>query len=136
MARARTARGGTGGATGATGALKFFNRTITIMRGLQANPYGDLSDVGIPRVTGVQAAMAETEQTYFDAASQRNQIIRGIECHVPNWVDVETTDTIQDEATGCYYMIEGIRLQPGIGYYPPIKILQLRMRSGVDVTSD
>lgn len=136
MARARTARGGSGGATGAAGALRFLNRTITIMRGVEANPYGDLSDVGIPRYTGVQAAMAEIEQTYFDAASQRNQIVRGIECHVPNWVDVETTDTIQDEASGDFFMIEGIRLQPGIGYYPASKILSLRMRSGVSVTSD
>jgi hypothetical protein len=136
MARARTARGGSGGATGATGALKFMNRTITIMRGTRANPYGDLSDVGIPLHTGVQAAIAETSQTYFDAATQRNQIIRSIECIVPAWVDVETTDTIMDEATGNYFMIEGIRQQPGIGYYPAPKILTLRMRSGVSVTSD
>jgi hypothetical protein len=136
MARKRVARGGNGGATGSAGTLKFMNRTITIMRGLQVNLYGDLSDVGIPRYVGVQAALAETEQTYFDAASQRNQIIRSIECHVPAWVDIQTTDTIMDEATGRYYMIEGVREQPGIGYYPAPKILSLRMRSGVNVDSD
>ncbi|MCX4750903.1 hypothetical protein OG455_41215 [Kitasatospora sp. NBC_01287] len=136
MARTRTARGGSGGATGGAGALRFLNRTITIMRGVEANPYGDLSDVGIPRYTGVQAAIAETSQTYFDAASQRNQIIRAIECIVPAWVDVETTDTLMDESTGYYYMIEGIREQPGIGYYPAPKVLTLRMRSGINVTSD
>jgi hypothetical protein len=33
-------------------------------------------------------------------------------------------------------MIEGVRQQPGIGYYPTPKVLTLRMRSGVSVTSD
>lgn len=135
MARPRTARG-SGGASGSAGVMRFWNRTITIMRGTVTNAYGDQSDVGTALHTGVQAALAETEQTYYDAATQRNQIIRGVECAVPHWVDVETTDTILDEATGYYYMIEGIREQPGIGYYPPPKILTLRMRSGVTVGSD
>ena len=135
MARARTARGG-GGASGADGVLRFWNRTITIMRGTAANPYGDLSDVGIPIYSGIQAALAETEQTVFDAATQRQQIIRAVTCIVPNWVDVVTTDTIRDEFTGLYYMIESIQAQPGIGYYPAPKKLTLRMRSGVGVQSD
>lgn len=135
MARARTARGGTG-ASGVESVLKFWNRRITVMRGTEVNAYGDESDVGVPLYTGVQAALAETTQTAYDSASQRQQIIRGITCKVPNWVDVVTTDTIMDEATGAYYMIEAIQAQPGIGYYPPFKELTLRMRSGVGVQSD
>ncbi|GAB2695932.1 hypothetical protein GCM10010442_11940 [Kitasatospora kifunensis] len=136
MARARSARGGSGGATGPTGVLRFWNRTITIMRGTSANPYGDQSDVGIPMYSGVQAAIAETEQTVFDAATQRQQIIRAVTCTVPAWVDVLTTDTLQDELTGYFYMIESIESEPGIGYYPPPKTLTLRMRSGVSIGSD
>jgi hypothetical protein len=136
MARPRTARGGSGGASGATGVLKVWNRTITVMRGMAVNAYGDESDVGTPLYTGVQAALAETEQTVFDAATQRQQIIRAVTCTVPAWVDVLTTDTIRDEFTGFYYMVEGIRSEPGIGYYPPPKTLTLRMRSGVSIQSD
>lgn len=127
---------GRGGATGTAGVLLFWNRTITIMRGTAVNAYGDATDVGVPTYTGVPAALAETEQTAFDSASQRQQIIRSITCTVPNWADVRTTDTIRDETTGRYFMIENIQEQPGIGYYPPPKTLTLRERSGVTAGSD
>ncbi|MEV7770580.1 hypothetical protein [Kitasatospora sp. NPDC086791] len=116
--------------------LRFWNRTITIMRGTAINAYGDATDVGVPLYTGVPAALAETEQVAFDSASQRQQIIRSITCTVPNWADVRTTDTIRDETTGRYFMIESISERPGIGYYPPPKTLTLRARSGVTTGSD
>ena len=144
MARTRTSRGGAGRAgapstaagSGAVAVLKFWNRTITIMRGTAADEFGDLSDVGTPYLTGVQAALAEVSDVVFDAATMRQQIIRAIKCTVPGWAGVLSTDTIQDEFTGFFYMIESIEAQPGIGYYPPFSILTLRMRSGVSVTSD
>ncbi|RPE39747.1 hypothetical protein EDD90_2764 [Streptomyces sp. Ag109_O5-1] len=135
MARPRPRIGGRI-ATGTDGVLRFRNRRITIMRGTRVNAYGDESDVGAPLYVGVQAALAETTQTSYDSASQRQQIIRGITCKVPAWVDVVTTDTIKDEATGLFYMIESIQAAPGPGYYPAEKILTLRARSGVGVTSD
>lgn len=135
MARTRTARGGSG-ATGAPAVLKFRNRLLNTYRGTAANDYGDLTDVGSLYLTAIPAALAEVEQTYFDAATQRNQIIRGITCRVDAWVDIITTDTVQDMTTGLFYLIEGIRSEPGIGYYPPPKTLALRMRSGVSIQSD
>jgi hypothetical protein len=135
MARARKARGGSG-ASGPDTVLRFRNRLLNTYRGTAANDYGDLTDVGTLYLTGVPAAIAEIEQTYFDAATQRNQIIRGITCRVDAWVDIVTTDTIQDTTTGLFYLIEGIKSEPGIGYYPPPKILALRMRSGVSIQSD
>lgn len=135
MARARRARGGSG-ATGTEAVLTFRNRLLNTYRGTASNDYGDLTDVGSLYLVNVPAALAETEQTYFDAATQRNQIIRGITCRVDAWVDIITTDTIQDTTTGLFYLIEGIKSAPGIGYYPPPKILALRMRSGVSIQSD
>lgn len=135
MARVRTARGGSG-ASGADAVLKFRNRLLNTYRGTAANTYGDLTDVGTLYLTGVPAALAETTQTYFDAATQRNQITREITCRVDSWVDIITTDTIEDTTTGLYYLIEGIKSEPGIGYYPPPKVLTLRMRSGVSIQSD
>lgn len=135
MARARTARGGSG-ASGAAAVLRFRNRLLNTYRGTAANEFGDLTDVGSPYLVAVPAALAEVEQTYFDAATQRNQIIREITCRVDAWVDIITTDTIEDATTGLFYLIEGIKSEPGIGYYPAPKILTLRMRSGVSIQSD
>jgi hypothetical protein len=134
MARARTYRGGGSSGTGAI--LRFRNRQLTVMRGVTTNAYGDLSDVGSPLYTGIPAAIAEVSQVVFDAATQRQQIIRAVTCKVPNWADILTTDTLLDQTTGIYYLIESIEAQPGIGYYPPFKVLTLRVRSGVGIESD
>lgn len=135
MARARQARGGSG-ASGAGAVLKFRNRLLNTYRGTIANAYGDLSDVGAPYLVGVPAALAETSQTYLDAATQRNQIVREIVCRVDAWVDIITTDTIEDTTTGVFYMVEGVKAEVGIGFYPAPKILTLRERSGVSIGSD
>lgn len=134
MARARQARGGSG-ASGSGVVLKFRNRLLNTYRGTVANAYGDLTDVGEPYLLAIPAALAETSQTYFDAASQRNQIVREIVCRVDAWVDVITTDTIEDTTTGIFYMIEGIKAEVGIGFYPAPKILTLRERAGVSLSS-
>jgi hypothetical protein len=136
MARVRSARGGSGGSSGAAGVMRFMTRSLNTYRGTTANAYGDETDVGTPYLTGVQAALAETSQTAFDPATQRPQIIRAITCMVPGWADIVTTDTIQDPATGLVYMIENLSAAPSIGYYPPMKVLTLRVRSGVSIASD
>lgn len=135
MATARPAMSG-GGSAGAASVLRFMNRSLNTYRGPAVNAYGDESDVGTLYLTGVQAALAETAQTAFDPATQRPQIIRAITCIVPGWADIETTDTIQDPFTGWFYMITSMEDEPGLGYYPPRKILTLRMRSGVSIGSD
>lgn len=122
--------------SGAPAVLRFFNRRINTFRGVATNAWGDLDDVGTPYLTGVQAALAETSSVVFDAATQRQQIVRAIECTVPAWADIVTTDTLYDPASGLYYMIESIEAQPGIGYYPAFKVLTLRVRSGVSIASD
>jgi hypothetical protein len=146
MARSRTAApggsgsgelaGGGSGSSGTAAVLKFRNRAIVTYRGTAANPYGDLSDVGTVYLTGVPAALAETSETVFDAATQRQQTVRSITCVVPAWADVIDTDTIQDPFTGFFYMITSMQARPGIGYYPAEKVLTLRMRSGVSISSD
>lgn len=135
MARARPSAGGNGGIGNKT-PLRFMDRSLTILRGQTANAYGDISDVGQPIYTGVQAALAETSQTAFDPATQRPSIIRSITCILPGWADVQMTDTIYDPATGWFYLIENLQQEPGIGMYPPRQILTLRLRSGVTVAGE
>lgn len=117
--------------------MEIANTRLTIMRGTAANAYGDLTDVGQPIYMGIPAAINESSKTVFDAATQRPQIIRTSVCVVQGWVDVLTSDTLMDETTGNYYMIEDIQRQPtGPTGIPPNKILTLRWRSGVTVGSD
>jgi hypothetical protein len=116
--------------------LAFWNRQITVMRGTEADEFGDETDVGTPFYTGIPAALAETTDVVFDAATQRQQVIRSVTCIVPAWADIVDTDTIQDQFTGYFYLIESIQAEPGIGYYPAPKRLSLRLRSGVSIASD
>lgn len=149
MARARTSGNGRGVAGSGAGAglfqiarnpvpavLAVRNRKITVMRGTTVNEFGDRTNVGTPLYTGIPAALAETKDVVYDAATQREQVIRGITCVVPAWADIQDSDTLMDEATGFFYMVEGIEARQGIGYYPAEKILSLRMRSGVTIASD
>lgn len=148
MARARSAgsnggglagsamlRGGTG-TSGTSAVLRFRNRSLSVYRGNAVNAWGDETNVGSPLYTGIPAALAETTDVVFDAATQRPQTLRSITCVVDNWADIEDDDTLMDETSGLYYMVESIQARPGIGYYPPQKIVSLRMRSGVSISSD
>ena len=112
------------------------NRTCAVMRGTVSDDLGDLSDVGFPLYTGIPAALAEVSETVFDAATQRLSTIRSVKGIMPGWADVISSDTIQDEFTGWYYIVLSLEAEPGIGYYPPRKLLSLKERSGVNVSSD
>jgi hypothetical protein len=125
-------RAGSGGAT----VLKFMDRQIRTFRGSSVDEFGDMSDVGSPLYTGIQAAIAEVDETVFDAATQRMSTIRQVKGVVPGWADIIASDTLQDEFTGFYYMVESLEAEPGIGFYPPRKLLTLRERSGVSIASD
>jgi hypothetical protein len=117
--------------------MELANTRLTIMRGTVANAYGDLTDVGQPIYTRVPAAVVESSKTVFDPATQRPQTIRTSTAAVPGWTDVLDSDTILDERSGNYYMIQDITLQPtGPTGIRPDKILTLRWRSGVSTGSD
>lgn len=124
------------GGIGEKSPLRVMDRRLSIYRGTTASSYGDLSDVGALYMTGVPAAIAETSQQAFDPATQRPSIIRAIQCVVPGWAGVQTTDTLLDPATGNYYMVESSEAEPGFGFYPPRTLLTLRERSGVSVQGE
>lgn len=135
MARVRPARSGRM-ATGAPGVLLFQNRLITICRGFEVNSRGDLTNVGIPLYQHIPAAIAEESHETSDRVSPIRRTIRMVTCIVAAWVDVEDDDTLMDEATGSFYMIESMEQRPGIGLYPPQQILTLKERAGVSIGSD
>jgi hypothetical protein len=111
------------------------NTTLSVLRGTTTNAYGDRTNVGIPLYTGIPAAIVEKSKQSFDRDTQRFQTIRTSMCVVPDWADILDTDTLRDETTGNFFMVEDIQTQPSLGL-PPDKILTLRWRSGVSVGSD
>lgn len=140
MARARTGRvTGTGTprpGSGSAAVLKFMNRRLTVYRGMVVDEFGDESDVGTALYTAIPAAIAEISETVYDAATQRPQTIRAVKCRVPGWADIQASDTIQDELTAYFYIVLSLEAEPSVGYYPPFKILDLKMRSGITIASD
>jgi hypothetical protein len=117
--------------------MELANTTFTIMRGVEANPYGDLSDVGSPMYTGVPAALNESSKQTWDPATQQPRTVRTSKAVLPGWADVLISDTIRDETTGNAYTINDIETQPtgGTGIKPDL-LLTLRSRSGVGTGTD
>lgn len=136
MAIPRPSITGGGNASGPSAVLRFMNRRLVTYRGTTVNAWGDKTNVGSPYLSNVPAAIAETAEQSFDPATQRTQIIRSIKAAVPGWADIELTDTLLDPATGWVYMPEEIWDEPGIGTYPPRKLMTLRLRSGVTVDGE
>lgn len=134
--RPRPSITGGGNASGPTAVLRFMNRRLTTYRGKTVNAYGDVSNVGARYLTDVPAAIAEVSEQAFDPDTQRPQIIRAIKCTVPGWADIDMGDTIEDPFTGWFYLIESLEQEPGIGVYPPRKLMTLRLRSGVSVDGE
>jgi hypothetical protein len=115
--------------------MELANTTMTLMRGTTVSKFGDKTDVGTPLYEGIPAALTETSKRTYDRATQRPQTIRVTMCVVPDWLDVTLADTMRDEGTGNYYMVEEIEVQPTLGL-PADKILTLRSRSGVTPATD
>jgi hypothetical protein len=109
---------------------------LTIMRGTETNRFGDETDVGVPIIRHLPAAMAETSHTTFDRASQTRRTIRNWTCVVAAWAGFTTDDTLRVELTGNTYLIESIQRQPSLIGAPADLILTLRERTGVSVHGD
>jgi hypothetical protein len=115
--------------------MELANTTLSVLRGTEVSEFGDRTNVGKPLYTGIPAALAETGKQVFDRATQRPQTIRTTKAVVPDWADILDTDTLMDETTGDFYMVEDLMTQPTLGL-PADKILTLRWRTGVSVESD
>ncbi|MCW2904454.1 MAG: hypothetical protein JWO67_6719 [Streptosporangiaceae bacterium] len=108
---------------------------LTVMRGTEQNKFGDDTDVGVPLYRHVPASIVEVSHQTFDRAEGTQRTIRTIRCAVPSWADIDTDDTIQDELTGQFYMIEDIQRQPTLGL-PADTLLTLQSRSGISISTD
>ena len=135
--RPRPARSaGAGSGSGTSAVLKFRNRTMTIFRGTAIGYYGEEDDIGVVFATGIPAALAETSEVTEDRTEPTRRTVRTFTLVFDSWVDVTLDDTLQDESTGYFFEIQSMQERPGIGMYPPAKILTITMRSGISVASD
>lgn len=109
---------------------------LTVYRGTETNRFGDETNVGIPVLRHVPAAMVETAHVTYDRASQTRRIIRTWTCVVAPWSQFTTDDTLRDELTGNTYLVESIEQKPALNGAPADLILTLRERTGVSVKGD
>lgn len=127
---------GSGSASGTGAVLLFRNRPFTIFRGTSVGFYGEEDDIGVVFATGIPAALAETSEVTQDRTEPTRRTVRTFTLVFDSWVDVTLDDTLQDESTGYFFEISSMMERPGIGMYPPQKILTITMRSGISVKSD
>lgn len=104
---------------------------LTVMRGTEVNRAGDETNVGVPLYQHVPAGRIETSKTVFDRASQARRTVRVSTCVVAGWADIQDGDTLMDELTGDYFLLEAMVRQPVLNGSLPDLILTLRQRTGV-----
>jgi hypothetical protein len=88
------------------------NCTVSIMRGVGYDEYGDISDDMAAVTPGIPAVLIETSRSVFDPATQTPRTVRSATLRVPAWTKVLSSDQIRDDSTGNTYSIEDITLPP------------------------
>ena len=94
------------------------NTTVSILRGVSYDEYGDLQDDMAAVTPGIPAVLVETTQSVFDPATQTPRTVRAATCRVPAWTGVLNTDQIRDDLTGSTYSIEDVTRPPTITSSP------------------
>jgi hypothetical protein len=102
------------------------NAYLTVLRGTSTNAFGDIVDDNTAVYTNVPATLVETTKTVFDGAEQTPRTIRVAYCLVPSYLNVTTSDRIQDQATGQIYIVFGIQVPPTLVGIPVPTRLDLR----------
>jgi hypothetical protein len=90
------------------------NCTISILRGVNYDDYGDISDDAAAVTPGIPAVLIETSQQVFDPSTQTPRTVRAATCRVPAWTGVLNSDQIRDDLTGSVYAVEDITRPPTI----------------------
>ena len=88
------------------------NCTISLLRGVGYDEYGDISDDMASVTPGIPAVLIEVAKSVFDPATQTPRTVRSATCRVPAWTKVLNTDQIRDDRTGDTYAIEDITRPP------------------------
>lgn len=127
---------GSGSGSGTSSVLLFRSHPFTIFRGTTVGYYGEEDDTGVVFATGIKGALAETSEVTEDRTEPTRRTVRTFTLVFDSWVDITLDDTLMSELTGYYFEISSMQERPGIGMYPPDKLLTITMRSGISVKSD
>ena len=82
--------------------------TVSVLRGAQADEFGDQVDANTVVASALLASIHETTQDVFDAASSTARTIRKLTGRMANGTDVRVSDRIRDERTGQVYGIANV----------------------------
>ena len=88
------------------------NCTVSILRGVGYDEYGDISDDMAAVTPGIPAVLIETSRSVFDPATQTPRTVRSATCRVPAWTKVLNTDELRNDLTGDIYSVEDITRPP------------------------
>lgn len=102
------------------------NTTCTIFRGTAENDFGDTVDSNTPYLEHLPAILVETGRKVQDPTTPSPRTIRAIDCHLPDWVQVLTTDRVMDERTRHVYIIIDVTRPPDIFGPPSGTVLTLK----------
>jgi len=88
------------------------NTTVSLMRGVGYDEYGDISDDMAAVTPGIPAVLIETSKSVFDPATQTPRTVRSATCRVPAWTKILNSDQLRDDLTGSVYSIEDVTRPP------------------------
>jgi hypothetical protein len=102
---------------------------VSILRATTTNNYGDVidDDSATPVATGVLAALAVTNTTRHNPATQDIRTIRSISGAVQSDIDVRETDRLLDEGTGSIYVVESVTQPLGPGFAGNLELVLTRV---------
>lgn len=84
--------------------------TMSILRGMAADPYGDVADNGTVAASGIPGSVLEqSPRSNTSRVDGAPRTVRRYTCRLPVWVDVQDDDQVRDDTTGYTYAIVQIK---------------------------
>lgn len=99
--------------------------TVSILRGVSTNDYGDEVDEPTPLHTRVPASIIEQSRRTYLPAEGATRVVRSVRCRLTAGTDVLKGDRIQDEQTNAVYVVNDLNDSPGSPVHMPDIVLEL-----------
>jgi hypothetical protein len=99
------------------------NTWVTILRGQQESPFGDVEDALTPVATHLPVSLHEVMTRVLDPVSGRPQQVLGymgrISATLPR---PQIDDRLKDERTGSVYAVSSVQVAPGVVHANDVRL--------------
>jgi len=96
--------------------------TVSILRGTDTTPAGDIVDSLTPVYTGIPASVMERTRNGIDSQTQDPRVFRYTVCRLPAGTDVKDDDLILDELSGKRYAISSVSVLNSPVHTPDLRL--------------